>query len=278
MPKNLQKYFKFTVLLFIGCIGIHLRAWGNSGPEFSEPKPEEKVNYSELKGPPNGQGGWVIVEPLNILSSRDSGEIRLVPYKYRREKWGQAFSLGYSLFAPTNMESNTGAFYFEDIYDTKADVPLVEFQWNLKRNFSLGSLALEVGVGYYSNDSDTDLVDSKLEIIPLRVGLNYTMDMLFDRPYIAPYVAVGGYVFKYTETQGTTSYNGTTQVAPYFVAGLQFAIDWLDNFSANIAYIESGLEATYLFVEGRMFAASTAEADPNFETDFQGSAGLRLEF
>lgn len=253
----------------------------SSGPTtdtIRERKASEEIDESELSGPPNGQGGWVIVEPMNIWPATATESATIVPYKYRRKPWGQTFSLTYSQYYPENLESNLGAVGFSDIYDASADTPLIEAQLALKRNFSLGSVGIEIGVGYYSNNSDVDLVDSNFEIIPIRVGLQYTMDTIFESPYLAPYVSFGGYILRYTESQGTTSFNGTTQVAPYMTAGLQFSLDWIDQVSASIAYFEGGIETASLFIEGRAFYASSAEADPNFETPFQPQAGLRLEF
>ena len=120
----------------------------------------EREDLDEIKGPPNGQSGWVIVEPMNILPSDSKEVINTIPYKYRRKKWGQAISVAYSLFYPDGLESNVGALNFDDVYDKSAETPMTEIQFNIKRNMSIGSLAVEIGLGFYSNDSDSDLVDS----------------------------------------------------------------------------------------------------------------------
>lgn len=280
MQKQMHISSIYFAMIFIGFCLLHIKVFANSGPEreVAYEVTDDDFDESKMTGPPNGQGGWVIVEPLNVLTTTNRNEIRLVPYKYRRQRWAHSISFGYSMFSPTNLEPNVGAFVFSDIYDDNADVPLIEVQFNIKRNFSIGSLALELAIGTYSNDSDSDLVESTLEIMPIRVGASFMLDMITDNPYISPYVSGGGYIMQYTESQGSTSFNGTTQVAPYAAAGLQLSLDWLDQSSANTAYIEAGLETTSLYIEGRKFFASSAEADPNFETDFHGNAGLRLEF
>jgi hypothetical protein len=270
------------VCSLVGMSQIHINAAAmNSGPENEMRRIKaqaESIDESDLAGPPNGQGGWVIVEPLNIWPATATSEAQIIPYKYRRESWGQSVSLTYSQFYPDSLESNLGAVNFSDIYDASADTPMLELQFGVKRNFSLGSVGFELAVGYYSNDSDIDLFESSFEIIPVRLGVQYTADAIFQSPYVAPYIAGGGYIFKYTESQGTTSFNGTTQVAPYATLGLQLSLDWLDSRSASIAYFEGGIETTSLFIEGRKYFSSSAEEDPNFETPFQPQAGLRLEF
>lgn len=239
---------------------------------------DKRIDLDEIEGPPNGQSGWVIVEPINVLPSDNADTINVIPYKYRRKKWGQTFSLAYSMFYPNGIESNLGALTFDDIYDQDAETPMIELQLTFKRNFSLGSVAIEIGTGFYSNESDSDLVDSKLEIIPVRLGANYCADSIFEIPYIAPYFGGGGYIFKYKETAGTTSFNGTTQVALYTTVGANFSLDWLDRRTSAVAYLDGGIEVTSIFVEARKYFASDDEADPNFETDWDGQAGLRLEF
>ncbi len=241
---------------------------------------DKSIDLDDIEGPPNGQSGWVIVEPINVLVSDSGNSTNVIPYKYRRKKWGQTFSLAYSMFYPSNIESHLGELTFDDIYDPNAETPMIEMQLTFKRNMFLGSLAVEIGLGFYSNDSDVDetLVNSNLEIIPVRLGLNYTADAIFETPYIAPYVGGGGYIFKYKETQGSTSFNGTTQVAPYATVGANFSLDWIERRTSAIAYLDGGIEVTSIFVEARKYFSSSDEADPDFETSWDGQAGLRLEF
>ena len=82
----------------------------------------------------------------------------------------------------------------------------------------------------------------------------------------------------YKEKLEETSNNGFTQAAPYFSAGLQFQLDWIDTASARESYVDSGIEGTYIFVEGRKFFASQHANDPDFESDIHVDTGLRLEF
>lgn len=280
--QNKARFHLFYVIIIIGVLLSHLKGFANSRPDEGELEMmvlDQNFDPDKMTGPPNGQGGWVVVEPLNVNVSRESGEIELVSYRERRKPWSQYFSISYSMFSPTNLEPNVGAFAFSDIYDDNADVPLIEVQFHFKRNFrSAGSLALEIGVGYYKNKSDVEFLDSELEVIPLKIGATYILDTLFATPHISPYISAGGYVVKYTESQGTTSFNGTTQVAPYASFGINVDIGRVDKSSADIAYIESGIENTALFFEGRKFFASAAEADPNFETELHGNGGFRLEF
>lgn len=285
-------YSRVSPIGLIGFLFIGMSVFAQQGPKKIDPQESqsetfvqetssqeiEQISENELSGPPNGQGGWVIVEPTNILPAEISGTYFLIPYKIRRSNWGASFSVGYSMFSPDYYEPNVGADTYKGIYGSSPSLPLMELQLNIHRNFSLGSISLEAGAGMFQTDSSNDAFDSSLELIPVRLGLQYALDILFYEPYIVPYVSGGAYIVKYKESQGTTSFNGSTQVAPYATLGLQFQMDWIDPIAARISYQEAGIENTFLFLEGRKFFQSSATKDPNFETDFHANAGFRLQF
>lgn len=240
----------------------------DSGPVPEDlPPPDESLN----------EEGWVEVEPSNLVPSDLTSSFYLVPYRIRRTRWGVNFSVSYSTFEPTYYSPNFVEAGYSDVYSSP-ETPLLEFQMGVKYNFKLGSLVAEAGVGTFKEVSDSDIVESELSLMPIRLGLTYIMDTLFIEPYLAPYVTGGVYTISYTESLENTSNNGFTQAAPYFTAGIQFQLDWIDKIAAREAYLDSGIENTFLFVEGRKFFASAAPADPNFETDFHVNGGLRLEF
>ncbi len=219
----------------------------------------------------------VEVEPSYAITSDLTGELLLIPYRVRRERWGHSISISYSDYLPDSYTPNFITAEFDDIYQTPS-TPLLELTYVFKRNFKVGSLGLEAGVGIYENESASELVDSSLTLIPVRVGVQLVLDTLFFEPYVAPYGSAGVYSVLYKEESVSASFNGTTQVAPYFSFGLLFQLDWLDRASARESYLESGIENTFIYMEGRQFIASSAEKDPNFETDVHWNAGLKLEF
>lgn len=236
---------------------------------------EESVQ--EMNG--KNDDDWVIVEPSKFVPSDVSTTVSLIPYKLRREDWGLLVSGGGSNFTPINYEPNFLQGGFDDVYEP-GGFGAIDFQFSVKYNFSLGSLSLDLGVGTYQAISVNPDLDSRLSVMPIRIGASYYMDNLFFEPYVVPYVSGGGYVMNYREelTNTGTSFNGFTQIAPYAAAGLQFQIDWIDQLTATNAFAEAGIENTFLFVEGRKYFASQNPADPDFETDIFVLAGLRVEF
>lgn len=228
---------------------------------------------------PVNPDGLVEVEPSYSELSRVDGKYSLVPFRDRRGDWGNQFSIGYSSYTPTQYASEFSAFDYDTAYGNSSDFPLVEVQYTFKRNFNWGSLGGEFGVGLYSNDSDVVGIEGKLQLIPVRLGAVLILDGLFRVPYIAPYLSGGAYTMVFEESQsGDNTFSGNTQVAPYFAFGSQFNLDWLDSKTARQGYEDYGIQATFLYVEGRKFFASDAPRDRNFENDIEPNAGLRVEF
>lgn len=223
----------------------------------------------------------VEVEPNNVLPSDISATSALVPYKFRRPKWGQLYTLTYSQFHPVNYKSDFSLPQqgtFDDLYGS-AQTPLLEFTFCYKRNFSLGSIGGELSYGMYENEAASSLIgDAVLSLQIVKAGVRYTMDNLFVEPMIAPYVVGGAYTVIASEEQPGNAYHATTQAAPYWSAGLLLNLGWLDKYAAVESYVESGIENTFAFVEMRQFLASGAEKDPDFSTEMDLNLGLSLEF
>ena len=78
---------------------------------------------------------------------------------------------------------------------------------------------------------------------------------------MVPYVGGGGYSIYYSEAQGTTKLNGTTLMAPYWVAGCLFQLDWLDEETARDSYTEGGIENSFLFIEAKQYIKSSETSE-----------------
>jgi len=263
------QFFTATTLLF-GFLGLYIDTATAQAEETSR---GGSTNVSE--GPDDGL--WVEVEPTNLLPSDITGIYYLIPYRNRRDSWGKTVSVGYSSFTPINYEPNFIAANYDDIY-TGASMPLIEIQASIKRNFALGAVGAELGVGMYQANSNSDLIESDIQLIPIRLGMNFSLDNLYHEPFVVPYAMAGAYIVMYEENTAAVSFGGNTQVAPYYGLGLALQLNWVDREAARISYLESGIENTYLYLEARKFMASGAAADPDFSTGFDWGAGVRLEF
>ena len=271
---------RITSLLF-GVCGVYIddaRAQMTDSPVEAETEVQREPAQDSTNVPETQDDGlWVEVEPTNLLPSDITGIYYLIPYRNRRDKWGQTVSVGYSSFTPINYEPNFITSNFEDIYAT-ADMPLIELQVTVKRNFALGSIGAEFGVGMYQNNSDSDLIESDIQLIPFRLGMNYSIDNLYHEPFVVPYAMAGAYVVMYEENAASVAHGGNTQIAPYFGGGLLLQLNWVDREAARISYLESGIENTFIYLEMRRFIASSVVSDPDFSTGFDWGLGVRLEF
>lgn len=241
---------------------------------------ESSIAIGEEKTPKEftGKPAMVIVEPSAIITSEKEGEYALLPYVDRRGDWGTTFSFGYSSYEPVNYEPNFLQVNYEDVYSAP-DVPMLELTIAVKRNLSFGSIGGEIGVGVYVNDSDAPaLVNSELQLIPVRVGGVVFLDSFRKEPLFVPYFSGGIYTMIYKETLLGNSFNGNTQIAPYINGGIAIGLDWLDRLGARISYEDSGIQTSYAYAEARKFFQPGGAEDPDFENDISWGAGVRVEF
>lgn len=229
--------------------------------------------------------GLVEVEPKNVLPTPDRYGNVLLPYRYRRESWGVSFGLGASNYSPQNYSPDFLLADYPTVYGL-ANLPLLEFRTLIKRNFTLGSIGVEAAVGQFHVNSrssvtiaNTDVEpNSELSLTIGRIGATFVFDNLFREPIAAPYVSGGGYSVYFGEKKDGGSFNGVTQIAPYFAAGLLVQVNKLDPDSAVEAYESFGLENTFAYLEVRQFVKSQASKDPDFSSPLAINAGLTLEF
>ena len=229
--------------------------------------------------------GMVIVEPVEVMKIEKDGAVNLSDYRDRRGNWGSTISVGYSTYDPLNYtpqqtgDATTadGSFGFSTVY-SRPDTPLLELQVAVKRNLEIGSLAGEIAAGYYKNNADTAAVASTLTLTPIRLGVTFAADVIWREPYVVPYLTAGGYVINYREEGTLDAVGGTTKVAPYANLGAQFQLDAIDRQASRNAYLDSGLQSTFVFLEARKFFASSAGSDPDLSNTVSYGAGLRVEF
>lgn len=222
--------------------------------------------------------GMVIVEPVNVIISENELDFKLQPYVERRPKWGFTAGVGYSTFEPLNYEPDFVAADFTDVYGNPT-VPMIDLMFSVKRNMAAGSLGIEFGAGYYEVSSkDKAFGDSQLTLIPARLGAIFALDTLGKDPLFVPYFAGGVYTMVFNESLGGNSHNGNTQASFYAHGGVAFSLHWLDRYNSIVAYRESGVEATYAYVEAQKYMKAGAEADGDFSNEISYSGGIRLEF
>jgi hypothetical protein len=234
--------------------------------EFEEPTPAEDT--------------VVEIESSPYRIDEDSGDTistYLLPYRKRRESWGSFVTVGWSQYSPTEYTPDFTIENFSSYYGN-AEGPMMELTVTPKKNFGLGSIGADIGVGYYMNEGKDG---SELTLIPVRLGLSLSLDTIFEEPYIVPYGAIGMYTIAYKESTASVSVNGNTLAAMYFSFGLKFQLDWIDSDGDYSSYDEQGMENTFLYVEARNYGVPESTnpdlASPEDEP-FQIGAGISLEF
>lgn len=240
---------------------------------------QDKAAESPLRDLPETKYGPLVkVEPSPMVQTNITGQLYFVPYRSRRQKWGEIIGISASTFAPTKYVSSFfPASNFADVYE-KADVPMFEIHFVVKRNYQWASLGFDFGVGYFKASAGKDLGNPELTFYPLRAGARVNFDTFYLEPYVVPYIASGVYSVFYKEAvSGSNAVEGNSQASLYASVGLLFQTNWLDKAAARQSYLDSGIENTFLFLEARnFFSTGIKEEDPNLES-IHLNLGLSIE-
>ncbi len=219
----------------------------------------------------------VEVEPSVYSITREADGTALLPLGERRGGWGFTVAAGAGYYNPNAYDPSFITDSFQNTYGANK-TPMMDVQLQFKKNFRRSSASIDLGGGFYSNSSTSNGVSSQVSFNPVRLGASLILDGLFGKPYIAPYGSIGGYSTFYREDQSAVSHGGNTQVAVYYGFGALLLLDWLDQKSADNAFAETGLQATYVYIEGRQYMKSNNATDPDLSTGLDPNAGIRLEF
>ena len=264
--KNKYK-FRIPFLKYFGSVLMSCLIIMLVGPVHSEESEPLQIDKT----------GLITVEPSPKVISCTQKDLLLVPYKERRPlAWTKTYGLSASWSDNQEFSSNYLNASYEDIYGGDENTG-IELHVEIRRNYSWASLGYEFDASNASKKGDKELIGSKLNLTTLKLGAVIAFDNLFaNSPYIVPYFAGGAYQILYKETLGNLSNKGNTMVSFYGTAGLAFALGWMDPNSAAVAYYESGILNTFLFVEATTFMASSDEKDPDF-SGMTMNAGIKVE-
>jgi hypothetical protein len=200
------------------------------------------------------------------------------PYKQHRKTHGFMFEMGVENVQMFNYVSiiDFTTPYLDMFGDS--EIPLYNVNLSYKYNFSLGSLAVNAGMGegtytsYYSGDYHS------LTLTKYTLSTSYIMDAVFNEPYAAPYLTFGVNQFTIDEKDATQEFSTGIEAAYFFTAGILFQLNWLDQVVSRKALVDYGLENTYFDLYVTQYQPSLDPVDPNTETEYTLGMGLRLEF
>ncbi len=239
-------------------------------------EPAKLTNSDELMYAPDVEVEKSVY--MNELTKKDCncGATYMMPYRERRTNFGFTLALGYSQYTPTNYKPDFVVNETYDSYYGYTETPLVDVTFGLKWNNPLGSLAVELGGGYYFNNSKNEDDNANLRVMPVRAGATLAFDTIFAEPYIVPYGTIGAYSTFYQENLASQVVKGNTPISMYYAGGALFQLNSLDEDAAIASFDNTGLENTFVYAEVRGFVASTDI--PNFGTDPQFGAGIKFEY
>lgn len=243
-----------------------------------EPIPEEQVSDSQETPAPVSSYNPNPVHGNEHHECSCSKRTQFEPYKERRQRWATLFNIGTNFFNPTQYEPEYAVGSFSDLYGQGAG-ETIDLSIGAKLNLgNAGALAVLVGWGQFRKAASNG---SSLSLNPITAGAVYYLDTLFREPYVVPYFGGGTYTLQYRETLASNAVGGRTGFGFYYVAGLAFQLDWMDEYGDLHQFEESEVENTFLYVEARgTSAVLTPESirQKDFSNMLHAAAGLRFEF
>ena len=212
------------------------------------------------------------------------------PYLERQSSSGITAGLSFAEFYPDKFRSEIDNSSYDEIFQSYP-MEMIKLDLGLKYNTGVGSFGVGASIGYA--EVDGQLRDQNgnrlggtrdLNVIKYALTGSYTLDTLFDEPYVAPYL--GGEIFTLNWEEkdlknvdpNKTSKSGSTSFALGVTAGILIQLNWIDPDSSLAAQKASGLNNTFLDLYVNQFNTSNNEKDKNFETAMNLGGGIKLEF
>ncbi|MFS4458908.1 hypothetical protein [Bdellovibrio sp. HCB2-146] len=202
----------------------------------------------------------------------------LASYKARRETHGIYYGVQYEPLVLSKYASTTQpGLKYKDLFGDEP-IGLIRFNVDYKYNFALGSLAAGIDLATGSVSGSKSGSSMSLDVTKMGANFQFTLDMLMDEPYAAPYFGLNLWQMELSEKSPADSFSATTQMGYNYMLGVLVQLNWIDSEVAKDATFNFGLENTYLDLYITQYAKTESASDPNTETDFLYGAGIRLEF
>lgn len=260
-----------TLLIGRPTFGEELSFIADEGLETSAQVAVNDVAQDEVQVIGNDQG------TVEVVSSFQPS----VKYKDRRGKSSFFFEVGADNFYPADYQSLKDSALYTDLFGEE-DLTLLQIELGWQLNTKIGSVAASFLYGQGSLEDDRTGNLRSLAITKPSLKLGFQLDTLFEEPYVIPYASFSFWQMglKETSTAGTVVTENTKQTGfgTTMTAGTLIQLNWLDSDSALTAYRDFGLQNTYLNIAINRYADTSGDGDPSTFSDFNWSAGLRLEF
>lgn len=230
-------------------------------------KAEENLN--QVPPDPTDQG-WVEVR---------SSDAAFKPYLKRRLPTGWLLGFGMEAYKPDGFTSPIDGLTYEDIFgDGYMEMMFLEGGYKM----NLGAVSLGLVGNYavtspsgYANGESRDYKIERKEIKAMAI-----FDGIIEEPYLAPYVSFGLFQIGMDEhvPSAAFQFSGETQMGTSLTVGVLVQTNWLEPDAARWAWLNAGVENTYIDLYLKQHGTTGGENDPDVSSKFNWGAGLRIEF
>lgn len=203
----------------------------------------------------------------------------LAPFSERRGDWSLMAGISVDQFFPDKYRSGIDNLSYEQIFGSDP-IKLIQFEMGPKYNTSIGALGANFIAGYGDTSGTLTGQQRQLKMTKIGVSGTYTLDTLFEEPYVAPYISGQVLMFNWEESAPTSgiSVSGDTSASFAVTVGALIQLNWIEPVASLQSQNEVGLQNTFLDLFISQYNTSDSATDPNFETAMNFGGGIKLEF
>ncbi len=255
----------------------------------AENKAEKEILAKKEKPPEPEVSNLTKADYVEVIPKEKNVEIvarkKYSNYRDRRTASGLLINVNAENLYFSEYKSILDGALYEKLFGQE-DLAMVQLQAGYKFNFILGSIVGGASYGSGTLIDDRSTEERLLTLNKKSVYAQWLLDSLMKEPYIVPYVGLNFWTMSIHEENKTalptsgkvTSLNHDTGNGTAITVGFLVQLNWLEPEVSKLAYINDGLENTYLDVFWTEYRGTDHALDPILEDGFNFGAGLRFEF
>lgn len=197
----------------------------------------------------------------------------LSPYLERRGDTGAILNVEYLTFTPTRYLSTISNNSYEDQYGSSG---LTGFGISYLYKMNWQPVSIAIGPSYQMLSVGKG--DNSMEATFLGASGRAVLDGWKSEPKWCPFVAGEVWRASISESSASDSFSGTIDYGYSWRVGIQILLDNLDRMTADQAYIDSGIQSTFLSVWAGANGGGLSDGDPDIDSEPELGAGLTVEF
>lgn len=199
-------------------------------------------------------------------------------YSERRGDYGGLFEIKIENLVPDTYVSPVDGMSYSELWSSNS-IQVTQIGFSEKTNFNFGSITIDAGYGFGSVNSAESGSERTLKITYPYLGAGLYLDQLSSDAIVVPYGKIKYRLETIEENSSSQNFSKELGNGLGYSLGLLINVGMLDQVSSGSAYVNYGIENTYLDI----FVAQYLKSENTDQIEIQNSsltygAGLVWEF